>query len=288
MNIRDIPVRVLGPGSQPESADGERLEYLRMPGDMSKYAPPHIPEPNEVSHLDGAREAMTWLQQTLADYRPGAGPVIANLNALSADCRNLVNQILGEGEVSVSRAGQPAARTQESILAGVWRTLYFDADESVCGDFLEVGEIPHVLELSDRPGRPVNTDPTGVDPELANVLPLLVEIAAHCAHYDGSGIGHSINLSLLPVSEAELELLDSRLGRGPVDILSRAYGRCQVISTLTPNVWWVRYYNSMGTLILNSIEIVAVPEIVGAANEDLSDSAMRLREILAPYWADVA
>jgi hydrogenase-1 operon protein HyaF len=213
---------------------------------------------------------------------------MANLNALDDECRSLVNQILGEGEVSISRSGELSAKTQESVLAGVWRTLYFDGDENICFDLLEVANVPHVVEFGDAPAHGINLDVQGVGPDLANALPILVEIDEHCSRYAGNGVAHSINLSLLPVSQAELEFLDERLGRGPVDILSRAYGRCQIISTMTPNVWWVRYYNSMGTLILNSIEIVNVPEVVAAAAEDLSDSAQRLNEILAPYWSDVA
>jgi hydrogenase-1 operon protein HyaF len=73
-----------------------------------------------------------------------------------------------------------------------------------------------------------------------------------------------------------------------VDILSRSYGKCQVISTATANVLWVRYYNSMGTPILNSLEVVDVPEVVKAAREDLTDSRQRLAEILAPYRSEVA
>lgn len=288
MNISDIPVRVLGPGSQPEGKDGETLEYLDMPSDMAKYSPPHIPGPDEVLHLQGARQAMKWLQQALADFHDGSTPAMANLNALNDECRNLVNQILGEGEVSISRSGALLAKTQESVLAGVWRTLYFDNDENVCFDLLEVANIPHVVEFGDARGRGVDLDVEGVGPELSNALPILVEIDEHCGRYIRNNVAHSINLSLLPVSQAELEFLDERLGRGPVDILSRAYGRCQIISTMTPNVWWVRYYNSMGTLILNSIEVVNVPDVVAAAAEDLSDSAQRLNQILAPYWSDVA
>ena len=93
---------------------------------------------------------------------------------------------------------------------------------------------------------------------------------------------------MLPLSDEELEFLDTRLGRGPVDILSRAYGKCQVISTETANVWWVRYYNSMGTPILTTIEVVDIPNVVAAAPEDLRDSEARLREILEPYWSEVA
>jgi hydrogenase-1 operon protein HyaF len=73
-----------------------------------------------------------------------------------------------------------------------------------------------------------------------------------------------------------------------VDTLSRAYGKCQVTATAVPNLWWVRFYNSMGTPILTTLEVTAVPALLCAAPEDLADSAARLDAILAPYWADMA
>jgi hydrogenase-1 operon protein HyaF len=121
-----------------------------------------------------------------------------------------------------------------------------------------------------------------------NALPILVELQSHVAAYGGNGKQHSINLTLLPLSDHDVEFIDQRLGRGAVEVLSRGYGKCEVISTRATNVWWVRYYNSMDSLILNSIEVVAVPEVVTAATEDLQDSAKRLQEILAPYWQDEA
>jgi len=288
MTIADFPVRVVGPGTQPLRDEGDRLRYMAMPAEMARYVAPVMPEPEDVEHMDGAREAMTWLRDALAGYRPGAEPVLADLAALGEECRELVNQILGEGEVSIVCNGDVRARVQESVLAGVWRTLFVDENERVICDLLEVAEVPSVVGFASECGASVDAGGDGVGPELANALPILVELQSRTEQYAAGGAAHSINLSLLPLSEPELEFLDARLGRGPIDILSRAYGRCQVISTRTPGVWWVRYYNSMGTLILNTLEVVDVPSVVRAAPEDLADSAGRLREILEPYWSEFA
>lgn len=287
MKIRDIPVSVIGPGSQP-GAGSDAPSYIDMPGDMDKYDAPLMPEPDKVQHLAGAREAMSWLKDALDNYQHSTEMQLANLNQLDKENRELVNQILGEGEVSITCNGALTAKVQESVLAGVWRTLFFDDDDRVAVDLLEVAAVPHVAFNEAGNTRPVNIAvPMGVE-DISNALPILVELSEHCSEYDRDGTEHSINLTLLPLSEDEIEFLDARLGRGPVDMLSRAYGKCQVISTLTPNVWWVRYYNSMGTLILNTIEVTSMPQVVAAATEDLSDSATRLREILAPYWSDAA
>jgi hydrogenase-1 operon protein HyaF len=288
MNIKDIPVHVVGPGSQP-TGTGDELSFIDMPRGIDTFVAPTIPEPDEVAHMEGARETMTWLQSALARYDAMSTPQLANLGLLDGANRELVNQILGEGEVSVTYAGETPARVQESVLTGVWRTFYVDDDDSLQADILEVASVPHIAVAAQHDGEPVNTI-ADRDAHMAgpNALPILVEIAAARERYEAQGELHSINLTMLPMSDDELEFLDKRLGRGPVDILSRAYGKCQVISTASNGVWWVRYYNSMDTLILNTIEVCGVPQVVAAAPEDLADSSTRLREILAPYWPDGA
>lgn len=286
MSVNDIPVRVVGPGSQDEG--DKPLEYMRMPTGMSKYVRPQTPEPEEVADLDGVREAMGWLRRALVDYQRDHQPLKANLGGIDDASRTIVNQVIGEGEVSVTWTDNLHARTQESVLAGIWRTFCFDDDENIIADILEVGSVPAHVVAPDRPDRPVPTEADGVPDEMNNALSILVELSALLDRYRRDGSPGIINLSLLPLSEAEVEFLDERLGRGPVDILSRAYGKCQIISTCTRDVWWVRYYNSMNTLILNTLEVAKVPEVVCAAPEDLADSAERLDEILAPYELDIA
>ncbi len=288
MDIRQIPVRVIGPGSQPGEHDGEALSYIDMPGDMWTYTPPAIPEPAAVNGLDGARQAMEWLQHSLNSYCETAVPRLADLSALDVEDRTLVNQILGEGEVAISYSGAVTARTQEAVLAGVWRTVYLDADEKIVFDLLEVADAPHVVKMVDVTQRQINTGLDDVSAGVMNALPILVELQSHCEEYAGTTSPHVINLTLLPLSDEDLVFLDQQLGRGPVDTLSRAYGKCQVSSTLIPNVWWVRFYNSMGTLILNTLEVTNVPAVVCAAPEDLQDSATRLEGLLTPYWPEVA
>lgn len=288
MNIRDIPVRVIGPGSQPTGSDGDAITYMDMPSDMATFVAPLMPEPEDLLLVDGAREAMDWLVSALDDDTPEGDPLLADLSALDGESRDIVNQILGEGEVSVVCDGKVRARTQESVLAGVWRTLFFDDGDRVVCDLLEVADVPTVVGFAADSKGTVDTSPEGVGEALANALPILVELQSQHEQYVAGGSPHSINLTLLPLSEQELAFIDQRLGRGPVDILSRAYGKCEVISTDIAGIWWVRYYNSMGVLILNTLEVVGVPSVVKAAPEDLADSAERLKEILEPYWPEVA
>ena len=262
--------------------------YIDMPRSMNSYSAPAMPDSETLRRLDGARETMRWLQSALTKRGDGAQPLLADLSGLDADSREVVDQVLGEGEVSISVAGEANARVQESVLAGVWRILHLDDEGRVVADLLEVAPYPYVLSVAFENGRPLDTTAGEDVAEMANALPILVELDEAVRRHAADGTEHSVNFSLLPTTAEELEFIEARLGRGTVNILSQAYGKCQVISTLTPNTWWVRYFNGMDKLILNSVEVVAVPAVVIAAEEDLRDSGVRLKEILAPYWQDEA
>mgnify|MGYP007089984658 CR=1 FL=1 len=43
MKLGDIPVVMIGPGSQPPEEDGAQLEYISMPSDMATYTAPRTP-----------------------------------------------------------------------------------------------------------------------------------------------------------------------------------------------------------------------------------------------------
>jgi hydrogenase-1 operon protein HyaF len=116
-----------------------------------------------------------------------------------------------------------------------------------------------------------------------NAPPLLAELNAKIAAYQAGVAPHIINLSLLPQTEQDLAFLEQRLGKGFVTILSRGYGNCRITSTGTKNVWWVQYFNSQDTLILNTLEVSDVPDVACASPEDIADSAERLQEILKVY-----
>lgn len=285
MGIKDIPVVAVGPGTQPEESDGATLDYISLPHDMSTFVAPLIPEPEEVRHLDGARAAMDWLRRALAEFRPDGPPLLADLSRLEADSRELVNQILGEGEVSIRVAGEPRADIQESVLAGIWRIFLYDAENRLVGDFMEVADVPRLV----RWGQPATVEvealrPTAVPEGVMNAQAILTELDDRCARFEPGNPPHAINLTLLPLSPEDIAFLDETLGRGRVHILSRGYGNCEIIGTRVPNLWWVRYTNSMGTEILNSLEVVDMPSVACAAPEDIADSAKRLNSIIEPYW----
>lgn len=268
-----IPVVALGPGSHTED---EALNYLAMPSNMQTYRPPVLPEPEAIRSSGAAgavlRQALIAIDRRLDEGR--AEPV--DLGRLSPLDLNLINQVLGEGEVSATvNLEQGRILIQESVFAGVWRVRHEDGDGRIVADRIEIDAIPAAVanHSGGTPPRPAPAEPT---PGLASAPALLTEIVDRAERAEA----HVINLTLLPFTPEDGDYLDRTLGRGPASILSRGYGNCRITATGTERVWWVQYFNSQDALILNTIEIAGVPEVALAADEDIADSRERLAEVV--------
>ena len=91
---------------------------------------------------------------------------------------------------------------------------------------------------------------------------------------------HVINLTLLPLSPEDIVHIDRVLDGGTVVILSRGFGNCRISSTAARDVWRVQYFNNMQTLILNTIEVVDMPLVAIAAQEDIEETRDRLADLV--------
>ncbi|MEW8506399.1 MAG: hydrogenase expression/formation C-terminal domain-containing protein [Candidatus Thiodiazotropha sp.] len=284
----NLPIKVKGPGSQPGEADGADLDIMQLPDEMSTFRTPEVPEPEQVRNLDSGMSALSELDRILqlqSRIKDGK-PEIVEITHLDEENRGLVDQVLGEGEVSmVFRGEQTSARIQESVMAGIWRVRYFDRLGKPRSDAIEVARVPrlcrrHVFnDASHRVETQLDSIPDGV----VNAPALLAEINDKVAEHRPGKESHVINLTLLPQTEQDLAFLIERLGQGPLTILSRGYGNCRISSTAVQNVWWVQYFNSQDKNILNTLEIGGVPEVAAAAHEDIQESAQRLNEIMEAY-----
>ena len=275
-----IPVTMLGAGSQPEE-DAE-LHYMQMPSGMHTFNTPELPEPEDVRDLVAGRDALKQALKALENYREGDAAVRVNLDLLNTENLTLVNQLLGLGEVSASVKNEIyRVEIQESVFAGVWRVRYFDVSQNLITDRIEVGAIPEVLRTAGKSGNTELRVPDQTIPGAVNARALLFEIAeqmkADNQHY-------VINLTLLPFSPEDGMFMDQLLGRGEATILSRGYGNCRITATGLSRVWWVQFFNSTESLILNTIEITDMPEVALAALDDIQDSAIRLAEVIE--WID--
>lgn len=281
--MTSIFLPIFGQGSQPAEADGAELDYLAMPEEMGTYRMPQISLDLNAANLAQAKTVLRELEHGLASY-PANSQTIDLITLDQTNCR-FVDELLGEGEVSMICGDEPQLRIQESVLAGVWRLQRLDDEKQIVSDALEVGIIPRqVVEIAfaDASSQ-ITTDWTTLPDGVMNAPPLLAELNAKIAEYQTGDEAHIINLSLLPQTEQDLAFLEQKLGKGRVTILSRGYGNCRITSTGTRHVWWVQYFNSQDTLILNTLEVSEVPNVACASPEDIADSHQRLQEILKVY-----
>ena len=280
----EIPI-VVGPGSQPPDSDGAEMNFMQMPPEMTTFEAPMIPEPEDISGLDEAVSLSEKLLLSLQAYQVDNKAIVIELDSLDDKNREFFNQLLGEGEVSIQCGGDVSALIQESVLAGVWRVQYVDADQQIIRDTIEVADVPGLVSEMTFQNAAENVDVEQLDipKTVYNAPPLLTELSDKLPEYTPGNEPHVINLSLLPHTEEDIVFLSDSLGIGPIVILSRGYGNCRISSTKTKNVWWVQYFNSQETLILNTLEISKVPDVACASKEDIEDSASRLDEILSIY-----
>jgi hydrogenase-1 operon protein HyaF len=281
--MKDFPIPVvstglIGPGSQGDV--GDDFNYVPIPREVQTFSMPQVPQNADAAAMAAARDVLTAFVDAMGDG--ATAPV--DLRGLPADALDILNQTLGEGEVAIRITRHNGARhdvrIQETVFAGVWRERHHAADGALLSDLLLAAPIPPAAvehaERASLPLLPAVEIPRGA----MNAPALLTEIRAGVARWRPGDEAQVINLTLLPLTPEDQALLDRALPAGSVAILSRGFGNCRVTSTAIRNLWRVQYFNSMQTLILNTLEITRVPEVALAAQEDLADSRERLRELL--------
>lgn len=282
-----VPAGLFGPGSQSDA--GADFSYLPIPReDLQTFSMPQVPENADGASMAAARDVLAAFVDTMG--AAGAPPV--DLAPLPAGVVEVLNQTLGEGEVAIRIAHQNGAehelRIQETVFAGVWRQRHFDGGGRLLHDFLVAAPIPPVaVEFAERKSSPV-LPAIDIPAGAMNAPSLLAEIRGSVASFQPGKPAHVINLTLLPLSPDDIALLDRAAPAGGVAILSRGFGNCRVSSTGVRHLWRVQYFNSMQTLILNTLEITRVPEVALAAPEDLADSRSRMLELLEWMAEDAA
>ncbi len=239
-----------------------------------------------VARCPRAAALLPEIAAILSAHKADEPNCLFDLTDFSADDRELIGQVMGEGEVAgvAALTGGIVAQIQESVMAGLWRVRFAGPDGALAGDYLEVGAVPEAVREAAM--LTANALAAGPPPEGAmNVMPLITEISERMAAHKPGDAAHVIAFSLFPMSPADMEFLQRSLGPGPVQLLSKGYGVCRVLATGTRNVWSVQYFNAMDAIILDTLEIGGVPFVACAAEEDFRDSAERLREIHAAYFA---
>ena len=210
----------------------------------------------------------------------GTSSRLVTLEHLSAEARTLLDETLGVGEVTVHVHGRHSYDCVETVLPGLWRVRTYGDQKVLVSDHLEVAQVPAIVRAANDAATKAELR-IGTPPEGAmNVLPLLAELRHRMRQSWVGKPNHIVNFTLLPMNEVDMAYLEQQLGHGPVEAESRGYGRCRVQLTAHRNIWSVQYFNAMGTVILDTLEVGDVPEALRAATSDFEDSAVRLGDLV--------
>ena len=289
--MKDFPIPVVsldalgarrGPDSQPAEEDG--FDYLPLPSGMHTFDLPRMPEAVDPAATAAAIAALQAVLDGLQGWRfgEGANPVF-DFSALPADALAVVNEALGQGEVSAIVRGTPEIHVQETVFTGLWRVQALAAGGSIVADTLEAGAIPAVVAAvaAATPRPPTDHALPPLIDGVMNAQPVLHELCAAARAHRSGDPAHVVNLSLLPMTPSDLVWLGAALGDGSTTVLSRGYGNCRITATAVAATWRVQYFNNDDKLILDTIEVTDVPDVALAAAEDFADSLLRLTEWVA-------
>ena len=109
---------------------------------------------------------------------------------------------------------------------------------------------------------------------------VLSEIADMLGRLLETGEAGSIDLRSLPLSPADRDWLDAKLGRGEVEIVLEAGGRSTLYETAYSGVWKVVHRDTEERVVSEFIEVSHVPAIVKPARADIEQAHERLQTSL--------
>lgn len=109
---------------------------------------------------------------------------------------------------------------------------------------------------------------------------VLSEVADLLGRLLATGEEGSIDLRSLPLSPADRDWLDGKLGRGEVEIALEAGGRSDIYETAYAGVWKVTHRDTEARVVSEFIEVAYIPAIVRPASADLENAHEKLQSDL--------
>ncbi len=281
--IPPMPKNILS-GADSQNVDEEdRLEYMEMPTEMSIFdIDSKVYDWDESHDLSACQMFLQNIYKKMEKHKVENDNLVFKIADLDTNNLGYLNALLSEGEVSaVITQKHKVVNIQESIFTGVWRITVVDKNKILLEDYIEVGDIPNIVrDLNQVLPSKVLYDSALLPENVANAPAILTELKDKRSRYELNPklIPEAINLTLLPHTTEDIECINNTLGIGNTVLLSRGYGNCRISSTGVSSVWCVQYFNSTDIEILSTIEVVDIPIVACAAQEDLEDSAERLKE----------
>jgi len=229
------------------------------------------------------------MHEMLADLQrqaevPAETPTRIALGGLDEADKATVADILGEGDVWAKvGTGNTYWRIVESVLAGVWRLRGSTADGQT-SEWIEIGPVPQpILSAAAEQPRATIDIPRSAPQGAMNALAAAGRAAGALARLPARPGEPRHQLHTAADHRGRHAVADVGARPDPARDPLRRLRQLARVRDRPAHVWAVQYINSMGNVILDTLEIGGVPVSVLAAREDFEDSAERLGEILEAF-----
>lgn len=265
---------------------GEQADTLGVPARVNVYERPDVPATDDKNAARNCRALFIALHEAMAGTREGDAHPLFALDGFDRASLALINQTLGEGEVSV-KVSEPEnpkfdeIRIVESVFIGVWRVQYFLKGVQIA-DEIEVGPLPRCVPASaaSHAVRDLSQFEVAFPEGAMNSPAIIAELREVLSARKPGQAPFTVNLSHLPISQEDVTTINETLGVGSVYMISRGMGNCHISSTLVRDLWRIQYFNNAqaSLMILNTLAVTDLPEEACASADDLEDSTRRIAE----------
>jgi hydrogenase-1 operon protein HyaF len=189
-----IPIRSL----MPEPTDA--VEYMAMPREMTTFEMPRLPEPGPDTDVAGARDVLDSFVGHMSTLAAGRRqPARAGPGRPASRHLRVLNETLGEGEVSAIVEAGHEVRVQETVFSGVWREQHLQGTH-LLHDYLLAAPIPPVVQAVAQARASTMLRALPLPAGAMNVPALVNELQEAMDRAGPDTPAHVINLTLLPLS----------------------------------------------------------------------------------------
>lgn len=129
--------------------------------------------------------------------------------------------------------------------------------------------------LDDIAVKVINVNEVGMPGIQANII--LKQITELLRSLLDSGEEGSIELTRLPLTEEDFDVLEATLGEGEIQGEVNGPGVSRFYETGISGVWWVTHYDEDDEVLSEFIEVAYCPEILLRPQEELEEGLQSLR-----------
>lgn len=108
---------------------------------------------------------------------------------------------------------------------------------------------------------------------------ILSELADKLTHFAETGETEILSLRAMPLTQADIDWLQTYLGAGEVRVELDVAGHSEIFETTFPGIWWVRHFSG-DDIASEELHVTDIPQIIRTHPKDAAAAARALTRAL--------